>query len=176
MNAVSDAIKHHPSWCLTKCCEHVESTLNFNCIKCYSRPTLMFHWKRLHSFPERYDGKARVFPVSLGRTLRLSSEMESALFTRINLRISRKDLKYPSIVTFIKIGYNLLGYRFSYSWMSSFLKRHNCKYGPPIQAKSGTRYRLKDSERVLKERIDYILKRIWYMAWEKGRKMFHLCS
>lgn len=165
MNLLSDTIDQHPDWSLSKCCDRVHQHLSFNEIKGYSRPTLMAHWKRLHSHPENYDGKHEIFPASLGRQALLSEEQQHHLINAINSRISEQRQSYPSIINFQSIAYNLFGHRFSASWMSSFLKRHKFFYGKPIESKSGTRYH--DSEIVIQERLDFICHKIWYIAWER---------
>ena len=42
-------------------------------------------------------------------------------------------------------------------------------YGPPLSSKSGTRYH--DSELVLKERVEFLLHKIWFLAWESRGKV-----
>ncbi len=165
MNLLSETIEQHPDWSLSKCCDRVHQNLSFNGIKCYSRPTLMFHWKRLHIHPEFYDGRNEIFPASLGRQHLLTEAQQQQLVNALNSRISEKHQSYPSIVNFQSIAFNLFGHHFSTCWMSSFLKKHNFVYGKPIESKSGTRYH--DSEIVIQERLDFICLKIWYIAWEQ---------
>ncbi|RMD93280.1 MAG: hypothetical protein D6813_04360 [Calditrichaeota bacterium] len=165
MNLLSETIEQHPDWSLTKCCDRVHQHLSFNGIKCYSRPTLLSHWKRLHLHPEYYDGKQEIFPARFGRSHLLSDYQRKVLTDAINSRIANKKLSYPSILNFQTIAFNLFGHRFSSSWMSEFLKANKFTYGKPVDSKSGTRYH--DSDIVIQERLEFICQKIWYISWEK---------
>ena len=164
LKTMAEILNYNNNISLTAASERASNAISTSFDTLYSPKTLRTHYQRLVNSPEFYNGSLPIFPSKLSNTASLNNDQELELVQLINKRIARKDLVYPNITTFLQICYEFCSYKYSQAWMSRFLKRHNFHYGTPQQGKIGTRYH--DSEINIKDRISFLLKKIWFISWE----------
>ena len=157
-----------PGISLTKCSKIASDSISSEFIQVLAPSTLFKHWKRLFHTPESYDGTRSIFPVSSGDHQTLSNHLKDVLIQNIRDRINDKSLPFPNIKSFILIGFSLTGHKYSSSWMSRFLRSYSISYKKPEKGKIGTRYH--DSPINIKERILFLLLKIWYISFEQINK------
>lgn len=165
---MAEILKLNPEISLTNASKRAAAAISTSFDQIYSSRTIFTHYKRLVENSEFYSGKIPIFPASLGNNQSLSPFQIETLVKKIEERIAQKDMLYPNINNFISITYSLTGTKFSQSWMSRFLKAHKFKYGPPMKGKVGTRYH--DSEINLIDRVNFLMRKIWFIAFEKCNK------
>jgi len=154
---------------LTNSCNKVCEILSLNGNKVISRKSLMYHFQRFAKNPDYYSISQTVFPPKMGRRPILSEHQIQKFVTRAKQRLAQKSHQFPTLFTFSKIAESMFGFSPSLTSISRIFKVHSIKFGSFEFVKGGTRYH--DSEIVLKERVDFILKKIWCMAWESISKV-----
>ena len=138
-------------------------------MKCYHPQTILSHWKRFSKDPSQYSQVGQVFPARLGRPRVVSDNEEILIINKIKQRLKEKHLRYPNLLIFQQIIENDVGLKLSLSTINRICIRNSFVYGPPLNSKSGTRYH--DSELVLEERKTFLLKKLFYLAWETKGKL-----
>ena len=169
LSTMSRVIEAHKDISLTKASKIAMVSVSSIYGKLYSSKTLRRHYKRIQMFPEHYYAQGKVFPSQLGNHSILSPDQELSLIKVLEDRIANKQLSYPTISDFLNLTFDHIGHKYSKSWMSIFLKRKGFSYGVPRAGKNGTRYH--DSPINLADRIDFLLRKIWYLSWEADKKL-----
>lgn len=168
LNVLAGLIQKDQGLSLSELCERTSKYLCVNGITSLNRKTIMFHWKRFSADWRLYSNIGRVFPPRHGRPRIVSDEEQIQIITVIKERLKEKACRFPHLGTFkslIKEEFNLT---LSLSTIARILHRYDMIYGPPLNGKAGTRYH--DSAIVLEERVDFLLKKIWFLAWESVGK------
>ena len=169
LKTMAEILHHNDKLSITAASQRASQTISTSYDVLYTPKTLRTHYQRLVDSTENYLGALPIFPQKLGNTPRLNLDEENELVKILEVRISNKNLGYPNIETFLNLCYSFCGYKYSHSWMSKFLKDHGFNYGPPRAGKVGTRYH--DSKLNINDRISFLLRKIWYIAWERVGKV-----
>ena len=154
---------------LTNACNKVSDILSMNGNNVISRKSLSFHLERFSKQPDLYCNSSSVFPPKMGRSPILLEPQIRMFIQEVKKRLGNKTLQFPTLLTFSHLAESLFGFSPSLTSISRILKAHSISFGSFTNVKGGTRYH--DSKIVLQERVDFILKKIWYMAWESVYKV-----
>jgi len=130
-----------------------------------SSKSILKHWKRFHEQPLLYSLDSKVFPPKLGRRFVITETQSLLLVVKIKQRLKNLSLAFPTLYTFTRLAEDITGRSFSLSTMSRFCSRHKLKYDSPSCKKKGTRYH--DSDIVISERVEFLIQKIWFLAWEQ---------
>lgn len=156
----------------TNAANKVSDLLAINGNQVISRKSLLFHLHRFAETPRFYLTSQSVFPPKMGRTSILTDSQKTEFISAVKERMTQTGNRFANLLIFSKMAKSMFGFSPSLTTIARLLKQNFIEFGCFHNIKGGTRYH--DSDIVVKERVEFLLRKIWYMAWETKRKAFIL--